>query len=441
MGERLKPEELEAFRLRTGRNTPPDKRIDELWAIVGRRGGKTQAMSTLAVYLGGLVDHSDVLAPGERGVIPLIAPDKKQAKVSIDYATGLLESTPILSQLIQDRTAETLKLTTGIDLEVRSASFRRVRGITSVAVLADEACFWQSDESANPDTEILAAMRPSLATTGGPLIVISSPYARRGAVFDTYSRHYGQEGDPRILVAHGATRDFNPNIPQELVDREMERDPAFAGAEYLAIFRTDVERFMTREAVQKCVSVGVFERPHEKRNKYVAFVNPSGGSSDSMTLAIGHKEGETEVLDVLREYKPPFSPEAVVEEFASLIRSYRCSTVYGDRYGSEWVREQFRKRSVNYEPAEKTKSEIYASLLPLINSTAIDLLDNERLTGQLVQLERRTSRGGRDTIDHAPGAHDDLANAAAGALVTAFKEPGISNFNRKLVYPYSGVYY
>jgi hypothetical protein len=105
------------------------------------------------------------------------------------------------------------------------------------------------------------------------------------------------------------------------------------------------------------------------------------------------------------------------------------------------VSEQFKKRGVNYEPAEKTKSDIYASLLPLINSTAIDLLDNERLTAQLVQLERRTSRGGRDSIDHAPGAHDDLANAAAGALVTAFKEPGISNFNRKLVYPYSGVYY
>jgi hypothetical protein len=160
-----------------------------------------------------------------------------------------------------------------------------------------------------------------------------------------------------------------------------------------------------------------------------------------MTLAIAHKEGETEVLDVLRERKPPFSPEAVVEEYAHLIRSYRCSKVYGDRYGSEWVAEQFTKRGVSYEPAEKPKSEIYASLLPLINSKAIDLIENDRLVTQIASLERRTSRGGKDSIDHPPGAHDDLANAAAGALVTAFKEPGISNFNRKLVYPYSGVYY
>jgi hypothetical protein len=58
---------------------------------------------------------------------------------------------------------------------------------------------------------------------------------------------------------------------------------------------------------------------------------------------------------------------------------------------------------------------------------------------QLTSLERRTSRGGRDSIDHAPGSHDDIANAVAGALVTAYIEPGIPNFNRELVYPQIGI--
>jgi hypothetical protein len=62
----------------------------------------------------------------------------------------------------------------------------------------------------------------------------------------------------------------------------------------------------------------------ERKQSYIAFVDPSGGSSDAMTLAIAHKEGETEILDVIRERKPPFSPEAVVEEYAKLIRDYRC---------------------------------------------------------------------------------------------------------------------
>jgi hypothetical protein len=241
-----------------------------------------------------------------------------------------------------------------------------------------------------------------------------------------------------ILVAQGASRDFNSELPQSIIDRAMEMDAAAASAEYMAQFRTEVEGFITREAVGACVNLGV-ERPPQRAHSYIAFVDPSGGSSDSMTLAIAHKEGETEILDLVRERKPPFSPEAVVEEFASLIKNYRCSKVYGDRYGGEWPREQFQKRGIFYEPAEKSKSEIYVDLLPLINSGAVDLLDHDRLVTQLISLERRTSRGGRDSIDHAPGAHDDIANAVAGTLVTAYKEPGVKNFNRRLVYQPLGI--
>ena len=53
----------------------------------------------------------------------------------------------------------------------------------------------------------------------------------------------------------------------------------------------------------------------------------------------------------------------------------------------------------------------------MINSGRVDLLEHPRLVAQLSRLERRTGRGGRDSIDHAPGDHDDLANAVAGALV------------------------
>ena len=234
------------------------------------------------------------------------------------------------------------------------------------------------------------------------------PYARRGALWETYKRHYGPNGDPAILVAQGATRDLNPDLPQSIIDRAMDRDAAAASAEYIAQFRTDVEAFITREAVEACTNAGVFERPPDRKHSYVGFVDPSGGSSDAM------------------------SPEAVVEEYAALLRTYRCTKVFGDRYGGEWPREQFQKRHVYYEPAENSNSEIYQDLLPLINSGAVDLLENERLIVQLTQLERRTARGGKDSIDHTPGAHDDVANAVAGALVTAFKDRGIPGFDRPL---------
>ena len=125
------------------------------------------------------------------------------------------------------------------------------------------------------------------------------------------------------------------------------------------------------------------------------------------------------MLDVLRERRPPFSPEAVVVEFAELLRSYRVTKIKGDRYAGEWCRESFRKHGIAYDPAAAPKSDLYRDLLPLVNSSKVRLLGNKRLIAQLTGLERRTSRAGRDSIDHAPGGHDDLANAAAGALVTA----------------------
>jgi hypothetical protein len=203
---------------------------------------------------------------------------------------------------------------------------------------------------------------------------------------------------------------------------EFERDPASANAEYGANFRTDVEAFISLEAIEACGSPGIFERPPLPDIEYSAFCDPSGGSADSMTVAIGHREDDIAVIDAIREVRPPFSPESVVSEFATLLRSYLVGTIRGDRYAGEWPREQFRKHGIEYLPSEKTKSELYNSLLPLLNSCRINLLDNKRLIAQLCGLERRTARGGRDSIDHGPGAHDDVANCVAGAACLALHE-------------------
>jgi hypothetical protein len=416
LGEELNTDERASFQKLTGRPAESGERVEELWTIAGRRGGKTRAAATLAVYLAALCDHRKHLAIGERGIVLFLAQNQKQAQVAFNYATGIIESVPLLRQLVTNRTADTITLSNGIDLEVRAASFRGLRGVTCVAVVADEAAFWPADESANADTEILNAVRPALATTHGPLIVISSPYAKRGEVFNTWRAHYGPTGDPRILVAKGASRDFNPSLPQSVVDRAIERDPASASAEYLGLFRSDLEVFVTREIIEACVDPGVHERPPSDA-RYFGFVDPSGGSSDSMTVAIGHIEGRVAIIDAIRERKPPFSPESTVAEFSELLKQrYRISNVVGDAYGGIWPREKFEQHGVSYIVANKNRSELYLALLPELNSGTVRLLDNPRLVAQLVGLERRTSRTGKDAIDHMPGQHDDVGNAVAGLV-------------------------
>jgi hypothetical protein len=280
-------------------------------------GGKSRAMATLAAYLGGLCDHRDVLVPGETGVLLCIAPDQRQAGIVLDYAHAAFEQSPILAQLVANRTADTLTLTTGISVEVRAASFRRLRGPSYIGVIADEAAYWYTDEfSSNADTEIVNAVRPGLATTRGPLIIASSPYAKKGVLWSLHKQHYGPEGDALILVAQGTSREFNPSLPQSVVDRALERDHAAASAEYLAEFRADLETFVSLEVVQSCVGDHVEMAPL-RAHSYSAFCDPSGGSSDSFTMAIAFEDGERIVVAATREVRPPFSPEAVIDDFAN----------------------------------------------------------------------------------------------------------------------------
>ncbi len=415
MGGALADDERALFKQLTGREREPLQRVEEFEGVIGRRGGKSRAISVIAAYIGGLCQHPALVA-GERGVLLIIAPDQRQAAICLDYVEANLSASPILRQLIEARTQWSLRLTNRIDIEVRAADFRRLRGPTYVAVIADEFAFWYVENSSNPDSEILNAVRPGLATTGGPLLMISSPYARRGELWRTYIKHFGPGGDPLILVAQGASRVFNPTLPQSVVDRAMERDPASAAAEYGAEFRRDIESFVSVEAVRACVSAGVYERPPRRNVSYAGFVDPSGGSADSFTLAIGHNEigRQTVVCDALREVRPPFSPEAVVGEFATLLKTYGISKLAGDRYAGIWPVEQFAKFGIRYEQSARPKSDLYGDLLPLINSARVELLDHPNLINQLVGLERRTARGGRDSIDHPPGGHDDVANAVAG---------------------------
>jgi len=170
---------------------------------------------------------------------------------------------------------------------------------------------------------------------------------------------------------------------------------------------------------------GRYELPRIAGVQYCAFVDPSGGSSDAMTCAVAHYDRLTKraVLDAVRERRSPFSPDDCVIEFSALLKSYGITRARGDRYAGEWPRERFRVHGITYEPAEKSKSELYTELLPLLNSGRVELLDHKRLVVQLCGLERKVARGGRDSIDHAPGAHDDLANAVAGVLVTATSGP------------------
>jgi phage terminase large subunit-like protein len=190
----MSPDLLAIYQRHTGRTAPPTAPVREAWCVVGRRGGKSRIAALVAVWLAAFRDYGVVLTTGERALVMVIAADRRQARVVLRYIIRFLEGVPELAGLIERRTAEALHLTNGISIEVHTASFRAVRGYTIVGAICDEIAFWPSEDSANPDTEILNALRPAMATVPGALLLcISSPYARRGALWEAYRAHYGQE--------------------------------------------------------------------------------------------------------------------------------------------------------------------------------------------------------------------------------------------------------
>jgi len=414
---------LELFRRCTGRTTPPREPVRECAVIVGRRGGKTRNAALRALYRACRTDYTQILAEGERAVIPVIAADRKQAGQALAYVKGLAKLPPFVpyvTRILRD----VVELRLGVSLEIHTASYRTVRGYTIVDVLADEIAFWQATEdTANPDSEILTALRPGMATMPGALLLmLSTPYARRGELYRAYERFYGQD-DADVLVWVAPSLTMHPTLNAAVVAQAYEDDPLAAAAEYGAEFRRDVEAFLSAEAIEAVIRRG---RPLELAPvdgvRYVGFVDPSGGSQDAFTVGIAHREEVRAVVDVVRERRPPFSPDAVIAEYAGLLKSYRVGSVTGDRYAGLFPRELFQKHGIEYRTADKTKSDYYHEVLAPVNAGRVELPDHKRLTAQLVGLERRVSRSGKDSIDHGPGGHDDLANVCAGAVVQALRD-------------------
>lgn len=425
-GMKMSDQDLAIFRELADRD-PPTERVRECWIIAGRRAGKDSAASLLAAYTAALIDHRPLLRPGERASILCLAVDRAQARIVFGYTKAYFENIPPFGSLVTRETADGLELSNGAEIIVATNDYRAVRGRSVALCIMDECALWRDEASTTPDRETYNAVMPSMATIPTAMLIgISSPYRRSGLLYEKFKKHYGQPGN--ILVIKAPSRALNPTLDQRIIDEAMALDPEAASAEWLGEFRNDIAAFISRELVESCVDLGCHERPPNRTvvRQYHAFIDAAGGTgSDSMCLGISHSEGDTAVLDVLRERRPPFSPDEVTREFAEVMKSYGIQQAESDKWGGDWVGEAFRKHNIRVNPSAKPKSDLYKELLSVITSGRCSLLDNQRLIAQFAQLERRVARGGRDSIDHPAGAayHDDCSNVATGALLLCKSGP------------------
>jgi hypothetical protein len=201
--------QLATFRAHTGRSEPRPCGYDETIAIVGRQSGKTQIAAMLAVFEAIRAERT----PGAELFALLIAQDQRAAlRTLFRYAQAPFEASPMLGRSVVNQTADTVALETGVTIAAYPCRPASVRGLRARAVVVDELAFFISTDGRPTDTEMLRALRPTLATTGGRLIVLSSPYGQSGALWELHRRHYGKD-ESTTLVWKASAPDMNPTHP------------------------------------------------------------------------------------------------------------------------------------------------------------------------------------------------------------------------------------
>jgi len=424
-GRPLDTHERETFAAVAGNRAVPTKRVRELWCVAGRRSGKSRVAAAIAVYLSLFCKHK--LARGERGMCLVLAGSMDQALAVIGYIRGLLEDAPALwAEVIAVKRYE-IELKNNIAIAVHSNSFRTVRGRTLVGCVFDETAFWRDESSASPDVEVYRATLPSLATTNGMLIGISTPYRRLGLLYQKHRDHFGQDGDD-VLVVQGRSQAFNPTLADSVIAAQRAADPAGAVSEWDAEFRIDISAWLDDALIDRAIELGrPTELPPQQGIVYKAFTDASGGvGADSYTLSIAHKDKDHCVVDLVRGTAGKFDPHQVTRDYAALCREYHVSEIVGDAYAAQWVAGTWRESGINYRRSTLVKSDIFREAEALFTRGLVRLPDHTKLLRELRLLERVTHRSGKDQISHPKGGRDDFANAVCGALYLVGRIPVVT---------------
>ena len=273
--------------------------------------------AALAVYTSALIDYSSNLAPGEASVVACISPTREQARIVQRYALGFLRTSPELVDEIESISGDEITLKNGNVIATLSADYRTMRGRTLIMAILDEASFLRDESSSTPDIEAARALLPGLITTKGMLVILSSPYARRGLLYQRHKDHYGKDSD--VLVVAGPSLAFNPTLEVKDIDAAREADPMAALSEWDGEFRTDLTQFLDDALIDAAVDHGrPAELPTLPNIQYFAFTDMSGGGRDASTIGIAHRDGGQFVVDAIRGRHG--DPNAAVTEFAVLAK-------------------------------------------------------------------------------------------------------------------------
>jgi phage FluMu gp28-like protein len=137
-----------------------------------------------------------------------------------------------------------MHLPNGSRIEALPGSEKTVRGFSGTSLLI-------VDEAARVDDELYYAVRPMLAVSGGALMMLTTPYGKRGVFFEEWTG--GREWDRYEVPAAEC-----PRISGEFLEEERAALPTYIyRQEYECSFEDTEDQIFTHDMVQAAVTPDV----------------------------------------------------------------------------------------------------------------------------------------------------------------------------------------
>lgn len=440
-GTEMTPEELAAFGELSGGMLPSPAGYLEFLIVGGRRGGKSETIARIATFEAIYGGHERVLAPGQKGLIPIISPLREQSQEILGYVRGLVSLPQVASRLQKAPTGNGVLFTTGIEIRVMTADAINVSGPTVVMVVRDEWAKWPGEESKMPDTEIEKSLRPALApVVGAPprrLIGITSAYIQAGLAYETDQKCFGKQ-DAKTLVLHGSTELFNPNVDREWLAKERERDASAYAREYMCVWQPAiVEGYFPMDIVVRAVDTG--RDPKPERGTSGVYYYPAIDAAfrnDLFTLSIASRQRDEQgrtitTIDGIWAWHSkgePLNTEETAAEIAAILKAFGCDRCSADQHAFDPLREAFARHGIalQLKPwVASTKPAKFAKVRVGLTDGLLRIPDDAELVREFCNIRAKLTQSGGQQIEAGSGTDDRVHAAVLAACDAMESEPDL----------------
>ena len=260
----------------------PVEGYNEVAAIVGRRGGKSQLVSAIAAYklyrllnirspqdYYGLVSGSPIdftfMAQDSEGSSRLYDKMKEDVNRAPFFAPYLRTMTTEEMTFVSDADRHKRDITPSITVASYACTTNAVRGPSSLLLALDEFAFYRNQIGANSD-EIYKAAAPATMQfkAGGTregkresmILIITSPNGKIGKYYELYSSAMKMGNDSDILAFRCSTAEMNPRSDVDFLKKEFRENPDVFKAEYGGEFLEAAESYVKLPTFEGCIDKG-----------------------------------------------------------------------------------------------------------------------------------------------------------------------------------------